>query len=1012
MRFLRLFLSSFFLLLLIACEQAPEPPAVSTELVFVYPWAQSEQGLPVFKSLDTRAKLSFSLAQDARVSDDTGFQFILSLNGAAIDLNHPQVRFGSLGSGGEILFEDLTPLTVAIVDGVNTLRLSPISGAEYTEAQFIFYDTRPELVVTNITSMMGGTTLVPGDFYQVSLQMISALPIGYRTENGAISIDDSTGLPRYAVRFFDKNNQEIEDVFVSPSGKQVDVILDDFPDFSIPADNKPDLTYEVTDITGQTRRKALAFQGRRLKNDVAVQLNRSFFDNIEMILNPMFVDIVDLFIEEFPRIIEPMPRDNFFQPAVVGGPILAPPPFSGTESFLASVCENFLTRTPSDKQKLCAFYASIDPISPEDQPKTNLGFDTIVGENGQVEKQFVFDIVIPKLSINIDLAAYEPLFVQPGVNKIVGNYFGSYRTTIVFENLALRDRFILSPDEASLIGGMTQTEGFVMRHQDELVQSLVEAILNNPDYSPMLTNSSCPGDVCIVPASFIELVNNLGGAASRLGLIDAMETGLNAFLPVIIGSLVESYPDVNQIKAALLSNENARVTEVIEDKTKTLTMSADAIRLKDLNPLSVSGIGRDMGGLLQFSGAFEVTDSLGQPVDFPKLIPFRNANQFNELNQFAWGRYVFENEIKKELDMVVNFSANSLNQWLAAEFDMEKVNDWLSRSFTVDVNANDLEQQTLSLVATSFNGVLEQGDQADWQLEVEAAPIISLTGEQESNWQYSYSFLFGLFEGGASDDMVTPAIKITFPKNRLKLIKTNGGLERMVFDVEGSFSIEANIGFENGLPKLYITTPQAPQAQYEDQPEQRFPKRLMIQIEQINFLANEAVSDPELESTLEEGVPIEAENRLLAAQISNAIIQTYLNQTVRYTVNNQETFLDYWIDTWLSDNFTKVINFQDYRCDGSDGEDDRRITIIESDEITLKRYLFQLYGETDTILMRGVFRFLSTDESGGFVSAGLDFSTEKIAGSCPNPMPPMAICLETQSLNGRQPACKNLNFKG
>ncbi len=1026
MRWLRLSASFCFLVLLASCN-APTTAPYITKLSILSPWDNQADGKPIYNRLDTHLTLSYLLADSALVDANNIYQgkarFRLVLNGIDItekqrkaicgtevfskgytppdptldEKNDPvacSARLKSIldqgyrlqsvgytdgffvrnvGSGGEVEFIDLQSIEPALISGINTLTLISEKNASETSAvEFIFFGQPPQLQVSEIQA--NGI----GQDYKVILKVVGDTPIKQ------LDYNDEKGRHDYAIAFSDHGKKALPDGAVSilEGGREIHVDLRDYPDVTQGRADHADMYYTLTDSAGIEQSQGLILSGHKLDDFLRLQLNQSMFNALEPVINPMINSLATIFIDGFDLLnldgFEPADPSKEVKPGDWIYPKLENQ-IVDTEGFRKMACDSLLTNTlPVVGQKECVFYATIDPVKVGDELSTDVR--VIEGDSDKnVAPKLGFDVRIPNLKVNINITAFDSKTPDFDRGAYKGRYLGSYKTTINFKDLALRETFALSKSDNALIEGLNKGEGYSMLHGNDLIQKLREMLLNDPNNAPTLSNSSC--DICILPANFIELATNMGGLASQFGLIEAMEEGLNAVLPDVFSALLESFPDVNDIKKTASENASEQIVATRDGVDLVRNMTATYVGVKDMNLLGL-GFAPDTAGMLRFSGGYKaIEQTSGQLKGADLMVPFVDANGFGDLNTFNWGRYIFvENKDgsgshKEQVDLVVSINANAINQYIAGEYQLTGLSDWLNESFKVDIDSTDLKIKTLSRMVTQFDRVIEQDDDVELLFDFSESPKLSFIGGKESLWAYSYDLLFGLLKGGESDTQVTPAIKLSFNNANIKLNKVNGSSVK-VFDVDASFSIEANIAFENGIPKLYVKTPQAPRAQYEDAAENRLDKRLVIDISKINQIHSNIPNDQALIDGLEDGVPNDPFSASLKVLISSAFVGVYQEQIRAFTEDNgTERFFDELMTNFLRKNFSKVVKFTDDAIKIPLGD--------QSLEFTFR----QLFGRYP-VFIQGHTKWFTTDETGSWLNVGLDLSHKKLERNMDCPINP------------------------
>ena len=1110
MRWLQLSALALFVLSLVGCK-APVNESYETKLTVLKPWDNQTDGKPIYTRLDTRLTLSYLLADNALVKVDNIYlgkaRFKLILNGIDITnkqrkavcgteifrdgfeptlattevKNDPVACFSRLnnivasghalksvdyvdgffvrnvGSGGEIEFTSLEPLESALITGINTLTLQPLTEqGKSTTIQFIFYGQAPEITVTSVTNLQGGYPVLAGEMYQMSLKVIGDIPLK------ATGYEDVVGKKSYSIKFFDTENKEIL-ADVSPDGRLIDLpAINNYPDVANRDVNRADVYYELTDAAGTTQRKGLVMNGSQLKEFMGLQVNGSFFNAFEKVLTPMLQRVIKIIVPLIEEAIPTQPKDSQGNDAVINGPILAPVPIDGSEGFVNTACTQFLTKVTANNKR-CAFYVKMHPI--ERLPSVDLGFTRPKDAQGNRTPKMHLDFVFPQVKMDIELAAYDVTALQVGYKNGIwynaGTYLGGFKTTIVFDDLAMRDTVALGksltpfdqckraapkatcdtakelePYTVAFMQGLTQGEGYSFRNKNDYKQKLAELIFGTgSNYNPALEGSQCIGNICKVDAGPIEAIVNMGMLPVRMGLIKAVESQVDLILPSIVKSFVTKFPDIAGIRKTTAENTADQVVKrvSVDGGTHQLVrnLTTRDVDVKDLNLLSFFDIGTNYAGMMRFSGSYQVTDEASKAVVSQQFVtPFVEANKFDDLNGFKWKHIIQIDEEGKEprkeqVDMVTSISLNAFNQYLSGLFQLGKLDGLLNQRFVVNpdhLTNLSLKEQTLSLMVNRFNGVIQTNDTVEIAFEHTQPPEISFVGGKESKWQYSYDLLFGLIKGGNSDTQVTPSIKVSFKDSHIRLSKVNNSNPEVVFDVKANFSIEANIGFENGLPKLYVKTPQPLLAAYEEQGEKRLDKRLVIDINEVSYINPAILTDNALAELLVDGKPTNDVNKKdprLKVLISNPFVGVYQEQIALFFAvsGGVETYLDAFVKDYLRENFSTVINFNDYRCgddDPNSTEPDLRVSLLDPNPKTtgetgeMKWNMHKFFVESNPVLVKAHTKWFTTDTSSGWLNVGVDFTSTVLADGeeCPDPLSPMSICFTGQSLNGKDPACR------
>lgn len=931
----------------------------------------------------------------------------IASNGVAYDSGF---KVSTLGPGGQITFQDLQSIQSTFVPGENIITLRTLKES-YEEASVVFnYTAQPvHVAVSHVTFNNNSSSRTAGDGYDVVLEIKSKTGIKRGKYN------DGLGRHEYEIKFIDANNNTIgnDQITFSSDGRVIEIKGLTYPDLSTSVAEKPELSYELTDELGNKQNKGFVFSGQKLDRFFALQLNGSFFGAFKKPVDSMIDTIVDEFVSLFPLAapligIEKAPGEGDRITDLKPGEsiITVFPPFSkDVKGLMKAACKSFLNKTDVDiENRRCAFYAE---IVPPDQPvKTNLGFSKD-GNNSE----FVFDIIFDELNIKIDIAAYEYLgasIEKPG--KDLGRYLGSFKTIISFNDLVLRDTFTVDKSIDNLISGINNRNGYVMRYGNQVQQRIGELLSESDStFRPKLVNPSCPGDICLVDAGIVKFLGDIPMVSEELVL--TIEDALNQFLPDITESLLNGFPDVGGIRKSIVDNAPEQVVKSSDAGDIVRNMSANDVTVEDVNPFTAlnpfqsifNDVGRNWAGRLLFSGGYKPETAPCEDDDEDKdgvqckglLTPFVAAESFNH---FQWGHKTKVNGVDKQIDAVASLNLNALNQYIAADFKINQLEDWLTETFTVNSSSTDRKTEALSKMVRSFDQIIDENDEVKLDFSFNRAPELVFTGEKVSKYEISYSFLGGLITGGSSDSQVTPAIKIYFNDVDVSLTKRNNLSDdeegEDIFKVNTDFAIEVNIGFENGLPKLYVKTPQAPQALYEDEPAKRLDKQLIIDVNRVDYLKQDEVEGTDLASKVVEGAPVDPNDLHLKVKISNAFSGVYRQLIEEYYSEGMEHFFDDLVVEFLRDNFSKKIDFREY----SD-----RVKLINFEKYPqligqipegLTYFsLTELYS-ANPVLVEGNMRWFTIDQAGAWLNMGLDFTSRELADdeSCPEPLGPLAMC--------------------
>ncbi|MCY4044577.1 MAG: hypothetical protein OXE99_05825 [Cellvibrionales bacterium] len=1090
----------------VGCK-APEDVESKTSLSIISPWDKQADKKPVIDSVNTRVELSYTLSDTAVVQRDNIYEgtarFALLVNGIDVtdrqrkaDCSMP-VRFfdgtestpldsddaiacyedlqqqmqgtkiasggvaydsgfmiSNLGLGGVITFQDLQTIQSTFIPGENVITLKSLNNSEEASVSFIYTAQPVQMVVADvIPANASGLPMTAGDGYDVTFEIKSQTGLKLDKDNN------------YIITFYDRNSRVISNdrVSITENGRRIEVTGLTYPDLSTSVAEKPEIRYELTDELDNKQNKGFIFSGQKLDRFFALQLNGSFFGAfkkpVDVMIDTIVNDFVDIFALAAPSIgIETGPgqkelREGTISELKPGESVISiPEPFADeVNTYMKAACDNFFTNTSVEaKDRRCAFFAEILP--PTKEAKTNLGFS-----KDEENSEFVFDIIFDDLNVKIDIAAYEtqeanlyPDIVNPG------RYLGSFKTTISFNDLVLRDTFTVSTSNDSLITGITNRNGYVMRYGNQIQQRIGE-ILSSSDstFRPKLMNSSCPGNICLVDAGLVEFLGDIPSLSE--GLIFVMESQLNRFLPDITESLLMSFPDVGGVKKSVTDNTPDQVVKSYANGNVLRNMTANFVEVKDINPFTdlnpfqsiFKDIGRNWAGRMLFSGNYESQYSSVNDVVSGKdlLTPFVASDAFSH---FQWGHKINVGGVDKQIDAVASLSLNALNQYIAADFQVSELAAWLTESFLVNSSDPVRRIETLSKMVRTFDQSIGEGDDVQLAFTMNRSPELVFIGEKVPKYQFSYSLLGGLISGGTSDEQITPAIKMYFNDVDVVLTKQNNADDEQIFSVNADFSVEVNIGFENGLPKLYVKTPQPPQALYEDEPEKRLDKQMVIHINRVNYLTQKEIDGTVLADKAVNGVPLDPEDLHLKVKISNAFSGTYRQQIEEYYSEGIEEFFDDLVAEFLADNFNEQINFRDYtdlRCpqykvqlldkEGiaediaessaiayrkklpdtlSEGQKDllaaqhkaeKKADILALlDPIDADRTLMELYT-ANAIVVEGQVRWFTTDEAGAWLTMGLDFQSRELGNGevCEDNMGPLSVCFTEQPLN-TDPLCR------
>lgn len=1065
------------LFLLFGCN-APEDPVYETRLTILSPWefANEDRTMPILTSLESPLELSYLLSNAAlpAMEDRIGnARFALWLNGVEVtDKQQPNNPDGftvsNVGNGGRVYFGNLQPLESALITGENKLVLVSLNDPEDSaDVEFIFFGQSPQVVVDRISTLQDDdSSITVNGSYLVHLSVLGETPLNN------LGHDEGLGKDRYDIKFWNRAGQQLNDANadVSADGRKITLRLTDFPDVSTGPIQKADFRYEFTDALGKTHKKGFVMNGSELNEVLGLQINNSAFKAFNPILSQMFSSIVREFVPLLEDIVPAKPLDNLMgDDVVLGGAILAPAPFDGTETFIAEACNTFLTKA-SAANKRCAFYAEIvqDPFP---MPEISVGFHKVEDGNDpdHGKPKLHFDLIFDKLQIKIKLVAYDMIEENVANNGYVtfnrGTYLGGFNTTIVFEDVAMRDTLglgtkttpyqqckqanpasscsdvALQTYAGEMMKGLTTSEGYSLIYNNEIAQKIADILYGDDtsNYNPQLNNSTCPGNICVIDPIHVEALSNFGGVAVRVGLIEAIEAQLNQFLPDIVKSIVYNFPDINGLRKITTDNKPEQVVSSVVDvnslevKDQIRKLAVENIGVKNLNPFSFFGVGTNYSGLMRFSGGFKTLDQeSGMLSSQQYLTSFVTSTNYYDLNHFNWGKDVNvayvdsvtgeDKSRKHQVDAVLSLGVNAINQYLASEFQMKKAEgaaDWLSYVFSpVNTNSDDRTLQSMSLVVSQFNNFIKDGvDDAELVFAHTRPPEITFVGGKDSKWKYAYDLLFGFVKGEVYDERILPAVKIAFNEVDIKLYKGDRFGRERVFEVNANVSIEAHITFKDGLPKLYVRPPKDDKAI-----EEPLNKRLVFDINHVDYLNPAAINNADLLAIIGGGeiAPGDSTNPELKVQISSAFVGSYQNQISRYVDGISEELFEPIVADMLRDHFSSEINFNDYGCDGWDDrtkfydpEKDLRITIIDPDPNEYgeanerKKFLHELFGASDPVLIQANLKWFTTDQSAAWLNMGVDFTHSYQDGECPTVLPPMSICFTVESLGGAEAACEN-----
>ena len=1033
-------LQGMLLGLLLAGCNAPEDETYETRLTIVEGWENTEGDKPVYNSLNDGFVASYLLSDAANQPNESIYsgnaRFRLLLNG--IDITNKQrvalcgsESFGSrtvadpdnsedpiacqerldslrgqgytltglsysdgfvvtnVGSGGKIKFHDLQSLDSALITGTNILTLQPIPEAAVSEAvsvEFVYYGQGPSLYVDPVTLNNGWvdslTVRVGGD------ASIKKKP--------NLNLDGTTA---YEIQFYDMNGKRLLDSavhfpldFDETRALTVDIVRPSNLNPSAPQ-SKAHLSYVLTDSTGIEHKGGFLLPGYKTKDLLAVQLNRSGLDIIEPVLNPMIQWITGFFIDEVLMRLN-LDGAGVLPDGVTPGDTIQPrmgQQLDATLDYRKSACSLLLNNTLNEDEtteaarsdKNCTIYATIDEIPANLLPRVNVNF-VENGEDGVSDSKLAFDVVLPNVKVNLTVVAFD----RYNFLTDEGRYLGHFKTTINFKELALRDTLDLDIDSDYLIKGLDASEGYTMRADSELVDKLLSVF--GRDAQPTLGDSECVG--CPLPVEAYEAgVNYLGVGVDLVR--EGLEGALNSVLPDLMAELFDAFPDIKDIKKTALDNRADQVVDTGMPVDNIRNVSATWINVKDMNPLGF-GFAPDRAGEMVFSGGYKDVQT-GTTMLADQQYPTAFLETAN-LPFSDWQRYACEAEVneadcdKGQLDMVIAVSANAINQYISSSFQVEELQEWLTEQFVVNSNSGDKKIETLSRMVSQFDTVIDQGDEVIIDVALTSPPQVTFTKGKKSFWQYSYDLLFGFLKGGKTDEKSTPAVKISFHDANVVLRKVNGGTDQLIFDVDTDFSLEANVGFENGLPKFYVKTPEQPVALYEAVPDKPLDKRFVVGIKQVNRIAPAAVTYPELRDQMVGDVPADGADPLLKVLLSSAFVGVYQDQIqAGYDPSTgAESFFDDITRDYLRENYAHIEDFR-----GRNFE-------ITYDGQTLRYGLGTLFGNTP-VLIKGNTKWFTVGESGSWIHIGLDFNTQHLAenSSCERgddglPAKPFTLCFE------------------
>ncbi|CAA0108840.1 Uncharacterised protein [BD1-7 clade bacterium] len=882
-------------------------------------------------------------------------------------------RVSGTSTSGTIIFEDLQGLSSAIRVGENTLTMIPKGSNSSVSARFFYFEDAPRLAVT--CTYHGLAIKQPNqpcsDFsapianqqFAIQAKIVDGAPIA------GDGVDGVTGLPRYKITFKDRNGDVIDaQVRIDDDRETLHAQFPSYPDVDGGFTSKVDISYSLTDVLGQTRSDAFSIVGRRYNPAIGLMVNQPALDSVQPLFNPMLEEVIDFgFSQVFTSPHPVVFGSDTNERAEIGEFINAPPVFSASiQNMINEMCPQVLRNLASSSAagaRGCALYLNLES---NNQTGIDFGFDKVGGgANGY------FDILLPKFSIRMELAGYEQTLSGT-------QYLGSFNTTIDLNDALLRGVSKLSVDPTKLLG-FGDIEEFRFMFSDAIGQFISDRLFDG-SYVPQLRNTRCDSICGSFPVNDANALVTLGIFTGQVNFSTIVEDTANTVLPEILRSFIDTFPLIGDLKTSL---DDDGATLIVDDSDPNRrvqrTLTATFVGTKDVE--GINPFIDDRSGLFRMGGGFELVDAAGTRIGTEILgNRYINPNGYPDLFNFVFTNKTDTKGVSdpEPLDMVVGISANMINQFLATRFSSGYF-DNNPIEFTVEESASSPFERLANAIYLNLQGI-SVGDSIKTTITPLSPPQVRFVGGKESSFQISWDLLFGLIKGGITDPAVTAAANLEVSEARILIER---GTE-VILDATANIDLGTNIHHQDGKPYLFVRTPEPPRTENEE-PTIVADQRLLLAIQEINQISSATGFDLATVKNSDGEITDRDAYGEMKAQVGARILAVY----------EEQLFDDSGAEVLLNDLLTEFLVEKSEIIDFSSRGDAIEFPNPSNPSDTVSILYQRLFLGQDAVEIYPYFRWFTVDESGGWLTMGIDVKAERHSTRlCPNPATQLSVCYQ------------------